>query len=247
MVTLFFLLLVAGVFTWMFVGLRRVLVRTGWAPERQMAVFFRVLAAVIAWAAVLTGLAFTGFFASYTAMPPRMPLAIIVPLAVMVVLVLSRGGTGLLEVMPPQWPVYAQTFRIGVELMILVAVLERMMPVQLSFEGRNFDVLTGLFAIPVGYYVFVARRWPKWVAVVYHLVGMGLLVNVLVLSFLSMPTPMRVFFNEPANTVITHFPFIFLPGMLVPLAFSLHILSLRQMAVLGRAGYWKVAPPSILR
>ncbi|HEV2479744.1 MAG TPA: hypothetical protein VGS79_08760, partial [Puia sp.] len=62
-----------------------------------------------------------------------------------------------------------------------------------------------------------------------------------------MPTPLRVFFNEPANTLITQFPFIFLPGMLVPLAFSLHFISLRQMALLGREGYWKVAPPSILR
>jgi hypothetical protein len=234
MVTLLFLLLVAGVFTWMFMGLRRGLVRTGWTPEKQRAVFFRALAAVVTWAAVLTGLALAGFFADYAAMPPRIPLSMLVPLAVMVVLVFSRGGTTLLQVMPPQWPIYAQTFRIGVELVILAAVLNRMMPIQLSFEGRNFDIVTGLLAIPVGYYVFAARRWPNWVAVVYHLMGMGLLVNVLAVSFLSMPTPMRVFFNEPANTLITYFPFIFLPGMLVPLAFSLHILSLRQMALFGR-------------
>ena len=233
MVTLLFLLLVAGIFTWMFMGLRRALVRTGWTVEKQLAVFFRALAAVIVWAGVLTGLALAGFFASYAAVPPRIPLSMLVPLAAMIVLVFSRGGATLLQVMPPHWPIYAQTIRIGVELFILLAVLNRMMPVQLSLEGRNFDIVTGLLAIPVGYFVFVIRRWPRWVAVGYHLLGMGLLVNVLVLSFLSMPTPMRVFFNEPANTLITQFPFVFLPGMLVPLAFSLHIISLRQMALLG--------------
>lgn len=247
MVTLLFLLLVAGVFTWMFIGLRRVLGRTGWTPERQAAVFSRALVAVAAWALILAGLAMAGFFANFAAMPPRIPLSIVFPLAVMVVLVLSRGGATLLQVMPPHWPVYAQTIRIGVELVILLAVLNRMMPIQLSLEGRNFDIVTGLLAIPVGYYVFAIRRWPRWVAVGYHLLGMGLLVNVLVLSFLSMPTPMRLFFNEPANTLITQFPWVYLPGMLVPLAFSLHIVSLRQMALLGRVGYWKVAPPSILR
>jgi hypothetical protein len=247
MVTLLFLLLVAGIFTWMLIGLRRVLVRTGWKPERQQAVFFRALAALVAWAMILAGLALAGFFANFAALPPRIPLSMVVPLVVMAVLVFSRGGTTLLQVMPPHWPLYAQTIRIGVELVILVAVLNRLMPIQLSIEGRNFDIVTGLLAVPVGYYVFVVRRWPRWVAVVYHLMGMGLLVNVLALSFLSMPTPMRVFFNEPANTLITQFPFIYLPGMLVPLAFSLHIVSLRQMAVLRRGGYWKVAPPSILR
>ncbi|HEV2482690.1 MAG TPA: hypothetical protein VGS79_23655, partial [Puia sp.] len=179
MVTLLFLLLVAGIFTWIFIGLRRALVRTGWTPEKQMAVFFRALAAVIAWAAILTALALAGFFANYAAMPPRIPLSMVVPLALMLVLIFSRGGKQLLQVMPPHWPIYAQTIRIGVELVILLAVLNRMMPVQLSLEGRNFDILTGLLAVPVGYYVFVARRWPRWVAVGYHLLGMGLLVNVL--------------------------------------------------------------------
>jgi hypothetical protein len=244
MVTLLFLLLVAGIFTWMFIGLRRVLVRTGWTPEKQGGIFFRTLVAVVGWAAVLAGLALAGFFANYQALPPRIPLSMLVPLAAILVIVFSRGGAVLLQVMPAHWPIYAQTFRIGVELVIWLAVVNKLMPIQLSFEGRNFDVVTGLLAIPVGYYVFVARRWPTWVAVGYHLMGMGLLVNVLVVSFLSMPTPLRVFHNEPANTLITQFPFIYLPGMLVPLAFSLHIISLRQ---LGLQRYWKVPPPSILR
>lgn len=239
-----FLLLVAGVYSWMFSGLRRVLVRTNWTPERQLRVFFRALAAVVAWAALLGGLAVIGFFADYNAMPPRIPLSMLIPLAVIFGIVFSRGGKELLQVMPPHWAIYAQSMRIGVELVIWLAVINQMMPVQLSFEGRNFDILTGLLAIPVGYYVFVVKRWPAWVAVGYHIMGMGLLVNVLAVSFLSMPTPLRVFHNEPANTLITQFPFIYLPGMLVPLAFSLHIISLRQ---LGLQRYWKVAPPSILR
>lgn len=220
----------------MFSGLRRVLARTSWTPERQLRVFFRALAALVAWAVLLGGLALAGFFANYAAMPPRIPLSMLVPLAVIFVVVFSRGGKDLLQVMPLHWPIYAQGMRIGVELVILLAVVNKMMPVQLSFEGRNFDILTGVLAIPVGYYVFVVKRWPTWVAVGYHIMGMGLLVNVLAISFLSMPTPLRVFHNEPANTLITQFPFIYLPGMLVPLAFSLHIISLRQLVLRGRVG-----------
>jgi hypothetical protein len=35
--------------------------------------------------------------------------------------------------------------------------------------------------------------------------------------------------NEPANTLVAQFPFILLPGVLVPLAYTLHIFSLRQL------------------
>jgi hypothetical protein len=236
MVNFLFLLLVAGIFTWMFNGLQRVLARIDWPAEKRRRVFSRALVAVVAWAAILGALARAGFFADYNALPPRIPLSMLIPLAIMPALAFSRGGKALLRVMPPHWLLYAQTFRIGVELLIWLAVINNMMPIQLSFEGRNFDVLTGVFALPVGYYVFVAGRWPKWVAVAYHLMGMGLLVNVLVVSFLSMPTPLRVFHNEPANTLISQFPWVYLPGMLVPLAFSLHILSLRQLVLRGRMG-----------
>jgi len=62
-----------------------------------------------------------------------------------------------------------------------------------------------------------------------------LLVNVLVIAVLSMPTPLRVFHNEPANTLLAYFPYIYLPGVLVPLAYTLHIFSLRQW-VFARRG-----------
>jgi len=69
------------------------------------------------------------------------------------------------------------------------------------------------------------------VALLYNIGGLLLLVNVLVIAVLSMPTPLRVFHNEPANTLLAYFPYIYLPGVLVPLAYTLHIFSLRQWAL----------------
>jgi hypothetical protein len=235
MVTLLFSLLIAGAFIGIFSGLRRALARTSWTPKRQRAVFIRALLVVVGWAALCAGFALAGFFANFSALPPRMPLAILLPLPVVLIIVFSRGGKELLQAMPPHWVVYAQSMRIGVELVIWYAVIDGLMPVQLSFEGRNFDIVTGLLAVPVGYYALVVRRWPVWVVVAYNLMGLGLLVNVLALAFLSMPTPLRVFLNEPANTLVAYFPFVYLPGLLVPLAYTLHIVSLRQTVLL-----WKI-------
>lgn len=50
------------------------------------------------------------------------------------------------------------------------------------------------------------------------------------ITALSMP-PGRVFHNSPDSSLLTRFPFIYLPGLLVPLAYTLHIFSLRQWGI----------------
>ena len=112
--------------------------------------------------------------------------------------------------------------------MLWVKVSQGLLPVQMSFEGRNFDILSGLAALPVGYFCFVRKTWPSWAVLVYNIAGLLLLLNVTVIAVLSMPTPLRAFHNEPANTLVGQFPFIYLPGFLVPLAYTLHIFSIRQ-------------------
>jgi hypothetical protein len=50
-----------------------------------------------------------------------------------------------------------------------------------------------------------------------------------------MPTPIRYFMNEPANTLVARFPYILLPGVLVPIAYTIHIFSLRQLLAREKA------------
>ena len=102
------------------------------------------------------------------------------------------------------------------------------MPIQMTFEGRNWDILTALTA-PLA--VWACQRWSKQaksIAILWNILGLGLLLNIVVVSILSTPVPFRVFMNEPANTFITVFPFVLLPVALVSSALLLHVLSLRQ-------------------
>ncbi|MDO6429280.1 hypothetical protein Q4E93_01690 [Flavitalea sp. BT771] len=196
-------------------------------------VFWRALLLLAGWILLLALLSLRGFFADFSRLPPRLPLALLLPLPVVLWVVSTKRGQALLKNVPPQWIIYLQTFRIAVEIVLWLAVLRGLLPVQMSFEGRNFDILSGLLAIPVGYYCFVKKAWPSWVVLLYNIGGLLLLLNVVAIAVLSMPTPIRVFHNEPANTLVVQFPFIFLPGILVPLAYTLHIFSLKQ---------WKMRP-----
>jgi ABC-type multidrug transport system permease subunit len=81
----------------------------------------------------------------------------------------------------------------------------------------------------VAYACFVRRAWPVRVARWWNWAGVLILLNVVVHAQLSAPTRFRLFDTDPPATFIGDLPFIWLPGFLVPLAWALHALSLRQL------------------
>jgi len=202
-------------------------------------IFRRTAVLLIAWLLLLGILSIRGFFTNFSQLPPRLSFALLVPLPLVLLFTRSRAGKQLLHHIQPQWLIYLQSFRILVEIALWFLVRNGSLPEQMSFEGRNFDVLTGLFAIPVGYYCFVKKSWPPVAALLYNIAGLVLLVNIVIISTLSMPTPLRAFHNQPDSSLITTFPFIYLPGVLVPLAYTLHILSLRQIGIFRREAHQK--------
>ena len=128
---------------------------------------------------------------------------------------------------PAKSLVSLQIFRVFVEILLWMSFLQNLLPVQMTFEGRNFDVLSGLTA-PFAAYFLANNRIGL---VVWNILSLALLANILAVAVLSMPTPFRYFINEPSNTIVTTFPFIWLPGLLVPLAYGLSFLSIRQVAI----------------
>jgi hypothetical protein len=97
----------------------------------------------------------------------------------------------------------------------------------MTFEGRNLDILSGILGTVVALF-FIKKRT---VCLLYNLIGLGLLINIVTIAILSMPTPYRVFMEEPANTIVFTWPVVFLPTFLVPLAYGLHFLALRQLSI----------------
>jgi hypothetical protein len=202
-------------------------------------IFRRTAVLLIAWLLLLGILSIRGFFTNFSQLPPRLSFALLVPLPLVLLFIRSQAGKQLLHHIQPQWLIYLQSFRILVEIALWLLVRNGALPVQMSFEGLNFDVLTGLLAFPVGYYCFVKKNWPPVAAMLYNIAGLVLLINIVTISTLSMPTPLRVFHNQPDSSLLTKFPFIYLPGLLVPLAYTLHILSLRQLGMVRRAAQKK--------
>ena len=209
--------------------IRRALEKAPWEKSRRRKIFGRAVITLVAWTLLISALGLSGFLADFTAFPPRIMLVLVVPLITMIIVTFSKTATELLAYVPSRNIAAFQIFRVFVEIILWMAFIQNLLPVQMTFEGRNFDIIAGLTAPLAAYFLGRSRRW----LVIWNIISLGLLFNIITVAVLSLPTPLRVFMNEPANTIVATFPFVWLPGLLVPLAYGLHFLSLQQLSTHG--------------
>jgi hypothetical protein len=209
-----------------------VLITLGLAQAARRAGLPRSLApsvatAMIVWLGVAAALAQCGVLADWTALPPRWPLLPLTALGTSVLLGLTRTFRRLLAELPPWQPVALQTFRVGVELAFWRLHAEGVAPVQVTFEGRNFDALVGLTAPVVAAGIAFGWLGPR-MTIAWNLFGLAMLFNAIGTVATSTPGPLRLNWTGEPFTAIAAWPVIWIPALLAPIGISLHITSIRQ-------------------
>ena len=205
--------------------LKHVLNRTDWDENRKKSLHRRVTLTLLGWGILICLLAAFGVLGNFSSFPPPMAIVLVVPLVVSLLVTFSKSLGALIPFVEPSEIIRLQVFRLFVEILLWLLYIQQLLPTQMTFEGRNFDVLTGLTA-PLVAFAFGKN---KTVMIGWNMICLGLLANIVAIAVLSMPTPFRIFLNEPPNTIVSTFPFVLLPGLLVPLAYTLHFISLRQL------------------
>lgn len=194
------------------------------ASPRRRLFTAAVLAALLGLHAAL---ALDGFYLAKTT-PPRFPLAPLPTTVILLILFFAparRGG-------PPK-TLRALTLlsvvRVPVELVLLWLYQHGQIPRLMTFEGRNFDILSGLTAPLVAWLAFRGGKANRPLLLVWNLLALGLLVNIVTTAVLSLETPFqRLAFDQP-NRAVLYFPFIWLPAVIVPAVFVSHVVSLWQL------------------
>ncbi len=199
----------------------------GVAVRRRRTV--RLGAAVLAWLLITAVVAASGVLRWFDATPPPF---VVLPLAVGVVGIavpFSPLGTLLVRGLPLWVLVGFQVFRVPLELIMHRAYVEGVMPVQMSYAGQNYDILSGITAGVLGLWL-ASGRVPRWVVIFWNFLGFALLVNIVVIAIVSTPL-FRWFGDERLNIFITYPPFVWLPGVLVTAALMGHILVWRRLTI----------------
>jgi hypothetical protein len=185
------------------------------------------------WMGVTWAAAARGTFRQWERLPPS--FAVLALLIFAFSFRLALGGVGRRLAALPLWLLVGiQGFRLPLELAMHRMFERGIMPEQMSYSGRNFDIVTGATALIVAALVFAGRGGKALVAA-WNVLGLALLINVVAIALLS--TPMFAFFgNDRLNVWVTYPPFVWLPAVLVLSALTGHLIIFRALGRVGRIG-----------
>jgi hypothetical protein len=182
-------------------------------------------AGTAAWMGLTWVLAERGIFRQWDRIPPS--VAILVLLIVLISARLSLGGVGrrLSEHIPLWVLVGSQGFRLPLELAMHTMAERSIMPEQMSYTGRNFDIITGITAIVVAALV-ATNRAGRSLVLIWNVIGMALLMNIVGVALVSTPI-FALFGPDRLNIWITYPPFVWLPAVMVLAALTGHLMIFR--------------------
>jgi len=188
-----------------------------------------VLGILMAWIIAQTIVSLTGFYKTESTLPPRFALLLLPPVVMIVTLFATKKGRVFIDSLDIKTLTLLHIIRIPVELVLLWLCTYKMVPELMTFEGRNFDILSGISAPVVYYFTFVKNKISPTLLLIWNFICFGLVVNIAGNAVLSLPTVFQQFaFNQP-NIALLQFPFTLLPSVLVPLVLLSHLTAIRQI------------------
>ena len=174
-------------------------------------------------------LGFNGFYRVRNVIPPRFPLLIAPSIIILMVLIITKKGNDFIDSLNIKVLTILHSIRLLVELVLYWLFINKAVPGLLTFEGRNFDIFSGVSAPIIYYFGFVKKRLSKFTILAWNFVCLGLLANVVFYSVLSSPTPFQRFAFDQPNIALGYFPFVLLPAIIVPIVLLSHIASIKQL------------------
>lgn len=213
-----------------FSGLSLLVLATALAALRHSRVPRPAIAGVVlVYAAIPAVLAVAGRLDRYTPLPaPALVIVFGLTLATTVAC-LRTPGARLAAALPLGGIVAFQGFRIVVEWLLHRLYLEGIVPIQMTYSGRNGDIISGITGLGLGLWIMSGRGTPPAVVWVWNLLGLGLLANIVAVAVLSTPVPFRLFLEGPPNLLPSTFPWVWLPTILVQAALASHLVVFRRL------------------
>lgn len=200
---------------------------------------FSVMGWMSAWLLVQAFLGFSGFYDQTGKVMPRFLFLVLPPLVFIILIFSIKVRSRTAYPTDVKWFVLFHVIRIPIELVLFWLFVYRYLPKEMTFEGRNVDLLAGLSAPLIYYFGFVKKRLTSRIIITWNIISLGLLLNIVVIAILSLPTPFQKFGFEQPNKALLHFPYVWLPCGLVPMVLYAHLITIQHFLVGGHSIFRK--------
>lgn len=188
-----------------------------------------VLLLLLGWLLLHGVISVSGFYTVTNNMPPRLALAVTPMFIGIALLFITANGKVFIDKLDAKTLTFLHVIRIPAELVLFGLFLEGKIPELMTFEGRNFDIIAGITAPFVWYFGFVKNKLSPKIILIWNFICLGLLLNIVINAILSAPFPIQQFAFDQPNIAVLYFPFVWLPGCVVPLVFLSHLVVIRRL------------------
>ena len=177
---------------------------------------------ILGWSCLQSVLAFSGFYLMTDTMPPRFGLVLIPGILIIIYGVQPRPMNEVRVNRNTTISTCLHAVRLPIEIVLFGLFTNKMIPQLMTFEGRNFDILIGITA-PIMGWLFWQNKMSKQVLLVWNVIGLGFVLFILVNAILSAELPFQQFAFDQPNRAVNYFPFVLLPGVIVPMVIYTHL------------------------
>lgn len=187
------------------------------------------LAIILTWLSIQTIVGISGFYTVTDSIPPRFLFLLLPPILLITGLFVTNKGRKYIDSLDLKMLTILHTIRIPVEIVLFLLCIYKTVPQLATFEGRNFDILSGITAPIIYYFSFIKQRLSNSIILIWNFVCLGLLINIVTNAILSAPFPIQQFAFDQPNIAVLYFPFNWLPSIVVPLVLFSHLAAIRQL------------------
>jgi hypothetical protein len=209
-------------------GLWLALERTALTSRQRLGIWLAVVVPYTLWLAGIWSAAINGVFRPGNTLP-LLPLAIFLPVILGVPILLRSKRMGeVLDTMPASWLIGLQVYRVFGGL-FLVNWARGVVPGIFALPAGIGDLMTGLLALPVAYYLASRNGGAARSAIAWNIFGILDLAIAVGIGLAIAPGPLQLIVPTIPNSLTGLYPTVMTPAFAVPSSILLHALSLRQL------------------
>lgn len=174
-------------------------------------------------------LVLTNVTLSAEALSPKLLLLILPSTLLPLLYLLTKRGKTLIHEADDDFLHYIHTVRIAVEFVLLWLHKAQFLPVELTFEGWNYDIIIGMTAPFIAQMGFQKKLLTRNILIGWNVLGMLFLANIVINAALSVPGPLHLLSHDMPNLAVLKFPYQLLPTLIVPALVFSHVVALIRL------------------